>query len=133
MYIIELLFRKKLLQALSGKLLLCRGPWVIGTLVCIQCDPGGTVLPATVRNAICAVQDGGHIDSAYTCIDSLSAWGCYALGCSIGIQQLQQGIVGRGAMLGLDKADICIFKTIIVILQSARQNPADTGSLSLLQ
>ena len=36
-------------------------------------------------------------------------------------------------MLGLDKADICIFKTIIVILQSARQNPADTGSLSLLQ
>ena len=86
--IIELLLRKKLLQALFGKQLLCRGPWVIGALACIQCDPGGTVLPAAVRDAICAVQDGGHIDSAYTCIDSLSVWGCYALRYSIGIQQL---------------------------------------------
>lgn len=86
--IIELLFSKKNLQALSGKLLLCRGPKIIGTLACIQCDPGGTVLPATVRDTIGAVQDGGHIDSAYTCIDSLSVWGCYALRCSIGIQQL---------------------------------------------
>ena len=36
-------------------------------------------------------------------------------------------------MLCLNQASIRIFITVIVILQSARQNPADTGSLSLFQ